>query len=47
MTDQTSAPLTEDPPTRTVVEHALIDYGYSPDTAKALLDRLAAEARAE
>ncbi|WP_432077779.1 hypothetical protein [Streptomyces sp. YPW6] len=32
---------------RAVIEHALIDYGYSPDTARFLVDRLIAEARAE
>ncbi|MFJ3084730.1 hypothetical protein ACIPJG_33965 [Streptomyces halstedii] len=28
---------------RHVVEHALIDYGYSPETARLLVDRLIAE----
>ncbi len=28
---------------RPVIEHALIDYGYSPDIAHALIDRLIAE----
>lgn len=32
---------------RPVIEHALTDYGYSPDTVQTLLDRLAAEARAD
>ncbi|MFI6140367.1 hypothetical protein ACIBCC_19530 [Streptomyces griseus] len=32
---------------RTVIEHALTDYGYSADTARLLVDRLIAEARAE
>ncbi len=32
---------------RPVIEHALIVYGYSPEVARALLDRLAVEARAE
>ena len=32
---------------RPVIEHALTDYGYSPDTARELVDRLIAEARAE
>lgn len=30
---------------RQIVEHALIDYGYSPDVARALVDRLIAEGR--
>lgn len=32
---------------RPVIEHALIAYGYSPETARILIDRLIAEARAE
>jgi hypothetical protein len=32
---------------RPVVEHALTDYGYSPDTARTLVDRLIAEGRGE
>jgi hypothetical protein len=32
---------------RPVVEHALTDYGYSPDTARTLIDRLIAEDRGE
>jgi hypothetical protein len=28
---------------RPVIEHALTDYGYSPDTARALVDQLLAE----
>lgn len=29
---------------RPVIEHALTAYGYSPDTARTLMDRLLAEA---
>lgn len=36
-----------DRPVRPVIEHALTDYGYSPETARVLLDRLIAEAGAE
>jgi hypothetical protein len=36
-----------DRPIRPVIEHALTDYGYSPDTARTLIDRLIAEAEAE
>jgi hypothetical protein len=32
---------------RPVIEHALIDNGYSPDTICILLDRLITDARAE
>ncbi|MEU7737865.1 hypothetical protein AB0B51_33190 [Streptomyces griseus] len=32
---------------RAVIEHALTVYGYSTDTARGLVDRLIAEARAE
>jgi hypothetical protein len=32
---------------RPVIEHALTDYGYSPDTARTLIDRLIAEGRDE
>ncbi|MFJ6559957.1 hypothetical protein ACIQMV_08750 [Streptomyces sp. NPDC091412] len=32
---------------RPVIEHALIDYGYSPETANAVIEMLIAEARAE
>lgn len=32
---------------RPVIEHALTDYGYSPETARTLTDRLIVEARAE
>ncbi|MFF8910582.1 hypothetical protein [Streptomyces olivaceoviridis] len=32
---------------RPVIEHALIDYGYSPETTRILLDRLIAEVGAE
>lgn len=28
---------------RPVIEHALTDYGYSPDAARTLIDRLIAE----
>lgn len=38
---------THNPSVRPVVEHALTDYGYSPETARTLIDRLIAEARAE
>ena len=37
----------EDRSIRPVIEHALIDYGYSPETARAVIDMLIAEARAE
>ena len=46
MTDQPE-PQTDQPSIRPVIEHALTDYGYSPDTARALIDRLIADARAE
>lgn len=32
---------------RPVIEHALTDYGYSPDTARVLIDRLITEPRPE
>lgn len=32
---------------RPVIEHALTDYGYSPNVVRTLLDRLIAEAGAE
>lgn len=32
---------------RPVIEHALTDYGYSPDTARTLIDRLLAETEAD
>lgn len=32
---------------RPVIEHALTAYGYSPDTARTLIDRLIAEPRPE
>ena len=32
---------------RPVIEHALTDYGYSPETARTLLDRLIVEGRNE
>lgn len=32
---------------RPVIEHALTVYGYSPDVARTLIDRLIAEGRAE
>lgn len=32
---------------RPVIEHALTDYGYSPDTARTLVDRLIAEDRSK
>ncbi|MDX3249008.1 hypothetical protein [Streptomyces sp. ME18-1-4] len=38
---------TEDRSIRPVIEHALTDYGYSPDTARTLIDRLIAEGRGE
>lgn len=38
---------TEDRSVRPVIEHALVDYGYSAGTARTLIDRLTAEARAE
>ena len=47
MTDKPAEPTTEGRSTRPVIEHALTDYGYNPDTARILLDRLIAEARAE
>lgn len=34
---------TPEPSIRPVIEHALIDYGYRPDTAAALIDQLIAE----
>ncbi|MFD6335077.1 hypothetical protein ACFWGI_36635 [Streptomyces niveus] len=47
-TDQTlTTTRTTDRSARPVVEHALIDYGYSPHVVQALLDQLADEARAE
>lgn len=39
-------PTTQDRSVRPVIEHALTDYGYSPETVRTLLDRLTAEARA-
>lgn len=49
--DNTGGRKTADPTEgrsiRPVVEHALIDYGYSPETARIILDKLTAEARAE
>jgi len=32
---------------RPVIEHALIDYGYSAETTRILIDRLIADGRAE
>jgi len=32
---------------RPVIEHALTDYGYSPDTARTLIDQLLAEKAGE
>ncbi|MFJ8301566.1 hypothetical protein ACIQ9R_37455 [Streptomyces sp. NPDC094447] len=40
MTEQPTPTQTSEPSTRNVIEHALTDYGYSPDTARALIDRL-------
>jgi hypothetical protein len=37
-------PGPELPSSRPVIEHALTDYGYSPDVARALIDRLIAGA---
>ncbi|MFD6490321.1 hypothetical protein [Streptomyces sp. NPDC060188] len=50
MTEQPATPTTPQQPTpdrsaRPVVEHALTDYGYSPDTARRLVDQLVAEGR--
>lgn len=42
-----TTPLSELDMSRAVIEHALAVYGYSPDTARFLVDRLIAEARAE
>ncbi|MCX5138351.1 hypothetical protein [Streptomyces sp. NBC_00338] len=48
-TTSTATPVAPSPVdmSRAVIEHALVDYGYSADTARFLIDRLIAEARAE
>lgn len=44
MTDQTAEQTAiPDRSVRPVIEHALISYGYSPDTARTLIDRLITE----
>ena len=43
MTDRNDPPQTGEPTTRNVIEHALIDYGYSETTARALVDRVVEE----
>lgn len=45
--DAEQAARPETPSVRHVIEHALTDYGYSPDTVRTLLDQLIAEAGAE
>ncbi|MEU8642304.1 hypothetical protein AB0C91_10340 [Streptomyces sp. NPDC048674] len=50
MSDQPATPTApqqsaSDRSARPVVEHALTDYGYSPDTARRLVDQLVAEGR--
>ncbi|MFF0277500.1 hypothetical protein [Streptomyces sp. NPDC004330] len=40
MTEQPAPTQATEPSTRRVIEHALTDYGYSQDTARALIDRL-------
>lgn len=47
MADQPLPPPTQERSVRPVIEHALTDYGYSPETAQALLDRLLAEDRSQ
>lgn len=42
---QNAAPSDDQRSYRPVVEHALIDYGYSPDLARTIVDRLIAEGR--
>ncbi len=44
---ETQAPETQGRSIRPVIEHALTNYGYSPETARILIDQLVAEARAE
>ena len=46
MAEQTDT-TTQDRPVRPVIEHALTVYGYSPETARVLIDRLIAEGGAE
>lgn len=48
MTDETDTVTgAPDHSVRPLLEHALTEYGYSPDTVQTLLDRLTSEARAE
>ena len=48
-TDETDEPraAVPDGSVQQVIEYALTAYGYSPDTARTLIARLTAEARAE
>jgi hypothetical protein len=45
--DRKAADPTEGRSIRPVVEHALIDYGYSPETTRIILDKLISEGVAE
>ena len=49
MPASTNPPIATTPPPsdRLVIEHALVEYGYTPETARFLIDRLIAESRSE